>query len=395
MIPSVLCVFVTECMFLGNSHVYSFAFNQITWDTSSPSNLLSLGVNTKKTSRDYSSHLENAIASVDENPTTTEKPKSGISAEQEDELDEILMDALDRTIFIMENNVLARCNEDSLIDLFRTCVESVELGKSTIPGAGQGLFAKSDIPKGTIVAFYPIHSIGCKFPSGICQSVQAAEDSNHQINNENSAYALFSLVDRPLCGVDISSSYNNAKMFVDMNPKNTIYEGWFCGMINDGAVVRYANDEEYYSNSRKLQNVEIVPFSCAPFHVGVTTRHVQAGEELFVSYGYKYWINNKMMFPDDKDYDGNTEVAESILRQEEEIATCLSNTIQDVQTQHREASEALQDVFNALGGETELPVEGGDVEENENKLTKKGSFVASLGRWVKSTITWPARLIKR
>ena len=50
-----------------------------------------------------------------------------------------------------------------LEQMMQTCRDSVEISDSTIPGAGRGLFASRDIAKGTIIALYPIHSLGCQF----------------------------------------------------------------------------------------------------------------------------------------------------------------------------------------------------------------------------------------
>ena len=67
------------------------------------------------------------------------------------------------------------------------------------------------------------------------------------IQVEQSAYALYSLIERPLLGVDLMTRYPNhhPRLFVDMNPKIKLYDGWLCGLINDAAMVRYHGDTEY------------------------------------------------------------------------------------------------------------------------------------------------------
>jgi hypothetical protein len=324
----------------------------------------------------------------------------------------------------MGTEALSNCNNAALLKLFQQCVNSVTVADSTIPGAGRGLFfANEDIPAGTIVValFYPIHST--QIPKRcVCNSVQMCEDPHERIGNENSKYALFSsLVDRPLCGVDLLKNDNNAKLFVDMNPKNTILEGWYCGYMNDAAIVCFAGDEEYYPKSRWAQNVEIVPFSVAPFQVGVTKRDVTKGEEeLFVSYGYNYWINNKALFPDrdvEEEEDGHvldsvngtnprtpstTTKPESIFRHERKVLVVdMENTIKQVlEDKYREASVALRIIFDSLGSgewaaEDDENVENATRKAEESMNSRKGrTRRISFRRLVARLLRWTRRLMR-
>lgn len=125
--------------------------------------------------------LSKPCFAVKNSPPTAAVETSGLSEEREDDLDNLLSETLFRMSFFMETDYLERVETEKLRNLFRTCREVCEIKDSTIPQAGRGLFASQDIPKHTIVAFYPVHCVGFKFPSGICQSVQAAAMEGDQI----------------------------------------------------------------------------------------------------------------------------------------------------------------------------------------------------------------------
>lgn len=309
--------------------------------------------------------------------STTSATTTGLSLEQEDELDKLLTETLERMSFIMESTEALMQSSPALEELFETCRNGVSIAPSTIPQAGRGLFAARDIPQGTIVAFYPVHSMGCKFETtGLCQSVQLAKHPNDLIDNEKSAYAIFSLAKRPLLGNDLAQYAKNARLFVDMNPSHDPIQGWYCGMINDGAVAERVGDESYYPRSRQLQNVEIVPFSVAPFQVGVTTSDVAMGEELFVSYGYNYWVNY-LVRTGNGEWTPKTSVVE---HQEKEAAVEMFEAVELVQEKYKEAAWVLGEIFDHYLGE-------GKKEENTTEhdclpkiLSKRKRLLSFLGR---------------
>jgi hypothetical protein len=130
-----------------------------------------------------------------------------------------------------------------------------------------------------------------------------------------------------------------------------------CGFINDAAMVQYPGDTDYYRISRgPRRNVEIVPFGrVAPFQVGVTTRHVKQGEELFVSYGYNYWAsklddNDQVRHHDPKQLQQRMD---EIQRQEDLAAMELAAMIQTVQDRYALAAEGVAELFEGLD---ELPI---------------------------------------
>ncbi len=291
---------------------------------------------------------------------------TGLEPWQEQDLERVFDDVLFRMLFLMQRQAFLNVPNTAVRDMFQTCIESVEIANSTKPSAGRGLFATRDIPKGTIISFYPIHSIGCKFDSGSCLSVQIAESSEAMIDVEKSAYALYSLVERPLLGIDLMKEYPNhhPKLFVDMNPKARLYDGWFCGLINDSTIVTFLGDTDYYRISRGDQrNVEIIPFSrVAPFQVGVTTRPVKKGEELFVSYGYNYWANQLRIKMEDQGktiVEPSMESMDEIRRQEEQAAMEMLEIINMVEERYAQAAEGVAKLLEGLG---DVPIAASKVE---------------------------------
>lgn len=272
-------------------------------------------------------------------------PSSGLSEQEADDLDDLLSEVLFRMSFFMETDYLERVENDALRNLFQACRTVCEIRESTIPQAGRGLFALQDIPKHTIISFYAVHSVGFKFPSGLCQSVQVLDQEEQRIDHERSQYNLFSYGNRPLLGVDAQEEFNNAKLYVDMNPTYSLPDGWYGGLINDGAIVKHVGDLDYYSNSRSKQNIELIPFSTAPFHVAVTTRKVKAGEELFASYGYRYWKNG-LYLNDNNDNDESEKFIKALNKQENLVIEEIYSTLQAVKTKYAEESWVLGQLFD-------------------------------------------------
>ena len=308
--------------------------------------------------------------------------KSPLQPDEEDYLDALFKEALFRMSFFMETDYLHRVENDELQNLFRNCIDSVYINQSTIPQAGRGLFARRNIPKGTIIAFYPVDSIGIKFESGLCSSVQLARDQDEMIDVQSSSYALFSLANRELCGVDIQKDFHNGRLFVDMNPMKNFKEGWYCGLINDAAIVRYQGDLEYYPNSRSRQNVEIVPFSTAPFQVGVTRKDVKADDELFVSYGYNYWVN-KLLLVDDNGDDGDKWQTKPLEVEEQERQAMyeMFAAVECVEERYKEASWILSQIFNGMNSDEPPSLvppifESVELSKKDNRLLS--SFIQKL-----------------
>jgi hypothetical protein len=282
------------------------------------------------------------VAVHDDDTTTT------TAGDDEDDLDSLLSEVLFRTSFFMETDYSHRVENDALRELFQFCVDCVRTGNSTIQQAGRGLFATRPIKKHTIVAFYPVHCIGCKFTaSGLTQSVQI--DSSEVIKHESSQYAVFAFSDEEpmLCGVNLKRQFgNDVRLYIDMNPSLELPKGWYGGLINDGSIVESLDDWTYYKRSLEKQNTVLVPFSTLPFHVAVTTRDVRPGEELFVCYGYNYWKN---LLPERKDEDGidDTSIAGLLSEQERLVVDEIQKARNGIRTpKYEEASHVLHRIFN-------------------------------------------------
>lgn len=355
----------------------------------------------------HDSSTKHHVSSLTETPSTT--TKTGLTIQQQDQLEEVLSEALNRMTFVMDQTeLLARQpvvdgeeSHELLPALFQDCLESVRVADSTIPQAGKGLFATRDLPKYSIVGFYPVHCIGCIFPSpnenaynpNVCQSVQISEDPCKQIDHENSQYALLSsFCNRPLLGVDLQKHFHpETQLYVDMNPHNSIEPGWYCGYINDGAIVQELGDEEYYPKSLAKQNVEIVPFgSSAPFFVGVTTKDVRSGDELFFSYGYSYWA--KKLTTDNR---ADLKKSATILEQEDRLTRDTVEAIEAVNELYKEAASDLVDLFHGLG-----PLK--DINKEEEKAilltyaneSRRRAMSRSLKALLPSLRNWPPFLRK-
>lgn len=320
--------------------------------------------NTKEKVVQQENEEDHTALAVDSNSILTRSSDSESNATvtlnttQEENLDAILKETLFRMSFFMDSDYLIRTENIALRSLFQTCIDSVYVKESTIPKAGRGLFAQREIPKGTIVAIYPVHLIGFKLGSGLCNSVQLANNQSDMIDVERSSYAIFSLLNRNLCGINLQKAFDNdGRLFIDMNPCNTLNVGWYCGLINDAATVQCHGDLNYYPKSRSAQNVEIVPFSCAPFQVAVTKKDIKIGEELFVSYGYSYWYNSFVVSTNDEsDYGHCWEPKpEAIIEQEDMAASEMYAIVDETEEKYKEASWVLEYVFNKMNSETPPP----------------------------------------
>jgi hypothetical protein len=131
-----------------------------------------------------------------------------------------------------------------------------------------------------------------------------------------------------------------------MNPSLELPKGWYGGLINDGSIIESLDDWTYYKRSLEKQNTVLVPFSTLPFHVAVTTRDVQPGEELFVCYGYNYWKN---LLPERKEEDeiDDTTIAGLLSEQERLVVDEIQKARNGIRTQkYEEASHVLHRIFN-------------------------------------------------
>ncbi len=116
--------------------------------------------------------------------------------------------------------------------------------KSTLPGAGKGLFTKNFIPKGTFIVEY----LG---------KISNWEDADHRD------------------GTNVYIYYINKHHVIDA------YE-------HKKALARYANDANGQSKIKGLKNNARYENDGLNVFI-IANRDIAPGEEIFVSYGKEYW----------------------------------------------------------------------------------------------------------
>ena len=279
---------------------------------------------------------------------------------EEEFVDRVLTDALYQINMIMEEYFMEHCPDGSLQQLFRTCRGCVEMMQSTIPNAGNGLFATEDIPAGQIVTFYPVHTLGVvtveeEDGDETYYSVALGKKNNNgekehaggvvesTTNVAGSAYTLYLLGTRPLAGVDLDKCIEGVRPFADIQTSRPIVRGWMGHLINDGAIVTKVNDTKYYTNSLQAQNCVIAPFGPSPVLVAVTTKPVRKGDELFASYGYSYW--SEMLAEEDESV---RHKSEEIVEQEMGAMEDLFTTFDTLEKAYEEEAFALHAAFDTL-----------------------------------------------
>ena len=189
------------------------------------------------------------------------------------------------------------------------CTDYVEVKESTIPGAGRGVFAKKDIPRGTILCFYPAHgilvgfddpdiSLGMNLPSVFIpdkQDVPYFQTHNPPTifcrETDNTAIGKRSNV---IFGGDkeTAAKLPVISVSIDINPNRPVLDGWVGQIVNDGAKPSSPSVQDliqYHYASLAKVNCHELPFGPSPLLATVTSRDVQKGEELFAHYGIEYW----------------------------------------------------------------------------------------------------------
>jgi hypothetical protein len=184
--------------------------------------------------------------------------------------------------------------------LVHTCTKAVKVDQSSIPGAGLGLFASNQsLEKRQIVSIYPVHGIGIELEFGagddaIAMACLHPEDQTYfdsQQDRDGPNYRQHMLGNRPL------GAYSGPlpPLVMDVNPNRPIRSGWMSHCVNDGSVVHENSEEgvlDYYQSSLDRQNCLQIPFGPLPLVATVTTRKIEANEELFTSYGSAYWLDD-------------------------------------------------------------------------------------------------------
>lgn len=223
---------------------------------------------------------------------TSSDVKQSSSDAKIDELQDALSNALCNTNYIMHPAFWQTETDAALQSFYQSLLDSVKTKTSTIPGAGLGLFAARDIEAGSIVSFYPVHTMGCNLFRGGSEWV-ALDDTDQEysmstVEHNGPNYALYLLGNRP------PEAEYDGTMIVDCNPNRPDIPGWIAHRINDGAIIEENTERgilSYLEKSMQKQNVVISPWGPSPLLAAFTTKDICKGEELFTSYGVSYWLD--------------------------------------------------------------------------------------------------------
>lgn len=243
-------------------------------------------------------------------------------------------------------------SQPSLKQLHGKSTKSIAVKDSSIKGAGKGLFATKNIQRGSIVSFYPAHSLGIEL--GESQMWVSTNDSDKEYFSKNppgsSSYLHATdqpIFNRPSILADISPELKDVPIYLDANPNREVDPLWVSQYINDGAIVT-SNDEmgvsQYYEQSKRKKNCIHIPFGPSPIMATVATRKIKKGEELFTSYGCVYWLG--VMFSDEEG--SGPDLTGQIQQQIKESALDLFEAMKIVSTMCGNQLEELKRAYDDL-----------------------------------------------
>lgn len=224
-------------------------------------------------------------------------------------------------------------------EFFRRLNKSVHCKQSAIAGAGQGLFAKSNVKSGTIVSFYPVHGMGVDSEeSSVCIALSEGDQKHFLGDDKDANYLQYLIGSRPLFNHNPMELFGGDAIFVDANPNREDRVGWLSHYINDGATVTSHGEAgvlDYYRRSTEAKNCVHVPFGPLPIIATVATRKIKKGEELYTTYGGSYWDNGEM------------EVTEAIQEAAKSTAMDILKSMRSIQQTHQNEAEKLQAFFDS------------------------------------------------
>lgn len=162
------------------------------------------------------------------------------------------------------------------------CLSNVRLGDSE--GKGKGIFAKHEIPEGTVITMYPVDmcevyddkSRYLYYSELMMNFTQESEETGQEVFQES--VLRYS--------VDLDS--NRKVVALKVNTSNAAFLGH---MANDGAT-DFTSKKAYLTTSIRAHNAVIkkIPDDHSYLLALVATRRIAEGEEIFRIYSASYWF---------------------------------------------------------------------------------------------------------
>lgn len=231
-------------------------------------------------------------------------------------------------------------------------INSIEVRQSSLDGAGLGLFAKKNIKAGTIISFYPVHTIGIDFDGSAenrlfsIDSAGETQERRQEIEDDQ-AYLHNILGKRLLMNADIINTLGGQSIFIDVDLGQGDSPSFVSHRINDGAIVMENTHDgvlKYYQESRKAKNCVRIPFGPSPLLATVTTKKVSKGEELFTTYGCSYWLERLQTKGDAEDF---TEMTDDIILEARDVAKDVMISMQSAALTNAAEANELCKVFDS------------------------------------------------
>ena len=174
-------------------------------------------------------------------------------------------------------------------------IDRVRVGPSTIPGAGLGVFATRALEEGELITLYPGDGL-LHFSDG------APDDETGTDDKVSVSFGSHVPLDRRRSQTRSVAALTDARAYelpatsmMSLVGDPTIVEdaAYLGHMVNDVAACRSTSELAAYA----LATAERVNSAHKPLlgchFASVTTRRVEAGGELFVSYGPGYWLSRQ------------------------------------------------------------------------------------------------------
>mmetsp|Transcript_34980 Transcript_34980/g.91863 ORF Transcript_34980/g.91863 Transcript_34980/m.91863 type:complete len:344 (+) Transcript_34980:31-1062(+) len=172
------------------------------------------------------------------------------------------------------------------------------LAPSLIPGAGRGVFAREDVPKGSLLTLYPGDAIridailtGYNYVSCVCTDVDGSltlPDPSLLARARTYEIEVAVPVDPTLRAGPQAGALPLSSVLGD--PEKADDSAYIGHMLNDGAICpSEAMRAPYASESARARNAR--PELVEGCHLAiVATRDVRRDEELLLTYGPAYWL---------------------------------------------------------------------------------------------------------